>query len=101
MGITSPTILFSIPQSISTFIESTILISNILANNLFLVSLNNYTLSSQRHGRELANLIKIYIDEAKFNSENNNFTFKSTIFYDICSKANICHKIELKTFIMM
>ena len=33
--------------------------------------------------RELANLTKLYINKAKYNSENNNFDFKLTIFIDL------------------
>lgn len=41
------------------------------------------------HGRKLANLVKMYTDEAKYSSENDDFTFKLTIFHDICDKANV------------
>jgi hypothetical protein len=37
----------------------------------------------------LANLAKLYTDESKYNSENDNFDFKLTIFTDLYQKANI------------
>jgi hypothetical protein len=34
-------------------------------------------------------LAKLYTDESKYSSENNNFDFKLTIFTDLCWKADI------------
>ena len=34
-------------------------------------------------------MAKLYTDEAKYNSENDNFDFKLTIFTDLCQKADI------------
>jgi hypothetical protein len=36
------------------------------------------------YGRELANLAKLYINEAKYSGDNDNFDFKLTIFTDLC-----------------
>ena len=41
------------------------------------------------YSKKLANLAKLYTDELKYSSENNNFNFKLTIFTDLCQKANI------------
>ena len=35
------------------------------------------------YNKELLNLIKLYINKAKYNSENNNFDFKLIIFIDL------------------
>jgi hypothetical protein len=35
------------------------------------------------YNKELINLIKLYINKAKYNSENNNFDFKLIIFIDL------------------
>ena len=44
---------------------------------------------SKNHGKEIANLIKLYIDKAKYSGEKDNFDYKLTIFLDLCSKANV------------
>ena len=44
---------------------------------------------SKNHGKEIANLIKLYTDEAKYSGEKDNFDYKLTIFLDLCRKANI------------
>jgi hypothetical protein len=35
------------------------------------------------YSKELANLAKLYINKAKYNSENNNFNFKLIIFTNL------------------
>jgi hypothetical protein len=35
------------------------------------------------YNKELANLAKLYINKAKYNSENNNFNFKLIIFTNL------------------
>lgn len=40
----------------------------------------------------------MYIDITKYSGDNHGFTFKLTIFYKICVKANISHEIQLKAF---
>ena len=35
------------------------------------------------YNKELTNLIKLYTNKAKYNSENNNFDFKLIIFIDL------------------
>jgi hypothetical protein len=39
---------------------------------------------AKTYSKELANLAKLYIDESKYSSENDNFNFKLTIFTDLC-----------------
>jgi hypothetical protein len=41
------------------------------------------------YGRELANLAKLYTNELKYSSNNDNFDFKLIIFIDLYQKANI------------
>jgi hypothetical protein len=38
---------------------------------------------AKTYSKELANLAKLYTDEAKYSGENNNFNFKLTIFTDL------------------
>jgi hypothetical protein len=38
---------------------------------------------TKTYNKELANLAKLYINKAKYNSENNNFNFKLTIFINL------------------
>ena len=44
---------------------------------------------AKTYSKELANLAKLYTNKAKYNSENDNFDFKLTIFTDLYQKANI------------
>ncbi len=43
----------------------------------------------------------MYTDEAKYSGENDSFTFKLTIFHDICTRTDLPHKIKLKAFSTM
>jgi hypothetical protein len=36
------------------------------------------------YSKELANLAKLYTNELKYSSKNDNFNFKLTIFTDLC-----------------
>ena len=38
---------------------------------------------AKTYSKELVNLTKLYIDKSKYNSKNNNFDFKLTIFIDL------------------
>jgi hypothetical protein len=53
------------------------------------------------HEKELANLIKLYTDETKYSDENDSFSFKLTIFHDMCDRANVSQSAKLKTFFTM
>jgi len=35
------------------------------------------------------NLIKMYTEDNKYSGEDDNFNFKLTIFYNLCSRANV------------
>jgi hypothetical protein len=39
---------------------------------------------AKTYSKELANPAKLYINEAKYSSENDNFDIKLTIFTDLC-----------------
>ncbi len=41
------------------------------------------------HEKELANLIKFYTDETKYNDGNDFFSFKLTIFHEMCNRADV------------
>ena len=51
------------------------------------------------HSRELLNLAKIYVNNAKYYSYNDSFIFKLTIFHDVCLKADILPKVKIKIFL--
>jgi hypothetical protein len=53
------------------------------------------------HEKELANLAKLYINEAKYSDENDLFSFKLTIFHDMCDRADVSQSIKLKAFSIM
>jgi hypothetical protein len=38
---------------------------------------------AKTYSKELANLAKLYTNKAKYNSKNDNFDFKLTIFIDL------------------
>jgi hypothetical protein len=38
---------------------------------------------TKTYSKELANLAKLYINKAKYNSKNNNFNFKLIIFINL------------------
>jgi len=41
------------------------------------------------YGRDLATLVKIYIEESKYSGKDNNFNRKLTIFNDLCDRVGI------------
>ncbi len=53
------------------------------------------------HEKELANLIKLYTDETKYNDENDSFSFKLTIFHNMCDRADVLQSAKLKAFLIM
>jgi hypothetical protein len=52
----------------------------------------------QGHGKELANLTRLYTDDIKYTGENDNFDFKLTIFHDLCNRADIPDHAKPKAF---
>jgi hypothetical protein len=53
------------------------------------------------HEKELANLTKVYTNEAKYSDENDSFSFKLTIFHDMCDRADVSQSAKLKAFLIM
>jgi hypothetical protein len=54
-----------------------------------------------KHEKELANLAKLYTNEAKYNDEKDSFSFKLTIFHDMCDRADVSQSAKLKAFFTM
>jgi hypothetical protein len=53
------------------------------------------------HEKELANLAKLYTNEAKYSDENDSCSFKLTIFHDMCDRADVSQSAKLKAFSSM
>lgn len=87
-----------ISLSIPPTIKSISSVSNISTNNLFQPPSNSNTPSSQEYRQKLINLAKIFI-EAKYSRENNSFSFKLTIFHNICAKTDVSQEILLEIFL--
>ncbi len=87
-----------VPPFIPPIIKPTISISKLSTNNFSHILSNSHTSGIQWYKRELANLAKMYKDEAKSSGENDSFIFKLTIFYDVCSRGDVPHVIKLKAF---
>ncbi len=86
---------------IPSIIKPTSSISNVSTNNFPYTPSISHTLGIQGYARLLANLAKMYKDEAKYSSENDSFTFKFTIFHEICARADVPYEIKLKAFLTM
>jgi hypothetical protein len=50
------------------------------------------------HEKELANLTKLYTDETKYSDENDSFSYKLTIFHDMCNRVDVSQSVKLKAF---
>jgi hypothetical protein len=64
-------------------------------------SIESIRTESEEHEKELANLVKFYTNEAKYSDENDSFSFKLTIFHDMCDRVDVLQLIKLKTFSIM
>jgi hypothetical protein len=53
------------------------------------------------HEKELANLAKLYTNEAKYSDENDSFSFKLTIFHVMCNRSDDSQSAKLKAFFTM
>jgi hypothetical protein len=53
------------------------------------------------HEKKLANLAKLYTNEVKYSDENDSFSFKLTIFHDMCDRADVSQSAKLKAFSTM
>ncbi len=61
----------------------------------------NQSIKPSGYDRELANLTKLYSDDAKYNEKNDNFSFKLTMFNDMCDRVDVLNEIKLKAFPIM
>jgi hypothetical protein len=51
--------------------------------------------------KELANLAKLYINEAKYSDENDSLVYKLTIFHDMCDRVDVSQLAKQKAFLTM
>jgi hypothetical protein len=49
----------------------------------------------------LANLAKLYSEKAKYSGKNDNFSFKLTMFNDMCDRVDVSFEAKLKAFSTM
>lgn len=76
--------------------------AHIIYNPLTTINLSAIiTNTNTDYNKKLLNIAKIYTNEAKYSICNDNFTFKLTIFYDICSKADILSETKMKIFYLI
>jgi hypothetical protein len=64
-------------------------------------SIESIRIESDEHEKEFANLAKLYTNEAKYSGENDSFSFKLTIFHDMCDRADVFQSAKLKAFLIM
>jgi hypothetical protein len=64
-------------------------------------SIESIRTESEEHEKELANLAKLYTNEAKYSDENDSFSFKLTIFHDMCDRADVLQSAKLRAFSIM
>jgi hypothetical protein len=64
-------------------------------------SIEPIRIESGEHEKELANLAKLYTNEAKYSDEKDSFSFKLTIFHDMCDRADVSQSAKLKAFLTM
>lgn len=58
-------------------------------------------ITSIGYNRKLLNLVKIYTNNGKYSSHNNNFIFKLAIFYNISLRVDVLSKVKIKIFFTM
>jgi hypothetical protein len=57
--------------------------------------------TESEHEKKLANLAKLYTNEAKYNDDNDSFSYKLTIFHDMCNRVDVLQSAKLKAFSIM
>jgi hypothetical protein len=93
-----------VSQRYSSFVSSRLLsheYSSSISSRLFASSSFtsvNQSIRTSDYDRELANLTKLYTDEAKYNEKNDNFLFKLIMFNDMCDRIDVSVEIKLKAF---
>ena len=58
-------------------------------------------LTTLRWGKEIFNIVKIYIKELKYNSINNSFNYKLTIFYNIYNQLDVPQEVYNKALLII
>ncbi len=61
----------------------------------------NQSIKSSEYDRELANLIKLYTNEAKYSEKNDNISFKFIMFNDMCDRIDVSFEAKLKALLTM
>lgn len=58
---------------------------------------------STSHDKKLSNLVKTNTNnyEVKYSSQNDSFTYKRIIFYDVYARTDVLSKAKLLTFLFM
>jgi hypothetical protein len=76
--------------------------SSSFASSSSFSSLNqSIKLSGTGYDRELINLTKLYSEKTKYSEENDNFSFKLTMFNDMCDRVDVLFEAKLKAFFTM
>ena len=57
--------------------------------------------ATANYGRDLATLVKMYMEESKYSKKDDNFDCKLTIFNDLCNRVNILQEVKIKGFLIM
>jgi len=70
-------------------INATALSTNVTASPINIAAPSIKVIATINYGRDLATLVKIYIEESKYSREDNNFNCKLIIFNDLCDRVGI------------
>jgi len=70
-------------------INATALSINVTASPTNAAAPSTKVIATINYGRDLATLVKIYIEESKYSGEDNNFDRKLTIFNDLYNRVGI------------
>ncbi len=57
--------------------------------------------SQNEYDRQLVIMIKLYTDETRYSEDNDSFSYKLTIFHNICRCAEVSDDVKLLTFLSM
>ena len=75
--------------------------TNIMAPSMNVTAPPTKATAAVNYGRDLATLVKIYIEESKYSREDNNFDCKLTIFNDLYNRIDIPQEAKIKGFLTM
>ena len=54
-----------------------------------------------RWGKQISNIVKMYIEELKYNGINGSFDYKLIIFYNICNRLDVSQEVYNKALLIM